>query len=287
MNNITEIEEFVKKNYSTMGLKYIVDKFGTNTSRVARMAKKYGLSVSKEARSKICTNAFDKSPEKYNVNHLAFIDIKSPEIAYILGLLWADGHISKHGTGHYIVCSTTAADEVDLEKVFSATGKWNKYIKPHDPILHPKWKPAITFQTTNKHLFLFLETMDYTNKTGCSPSKIINHIPEDLRHYWWRGFFDGDGCIYTKGTRVQINFAGPYEQDWSFAESLMKFLDITKFAAKQNISNKNHKSSAFRFCSKEGAKRFMEYIYREYEKFPIGLTRKYNKFKSFDFTYKR
>lgn len=286
-NIVTEMEEFVKQNYSTMGLAEIVRKYGTNKSKIARIAKKFGLKVSKEAFSKICTKAFEKPPQQYNVNHLIFQDANIKEVVYILGLLWADGFISKTKTGHLVGCATTETDKEDLEKIFMKTGNWNVYISKNKSKEHPTWRRKVQFYTNNKHLFYFLNEMDYRNKTGISPDKIISYIPENLQCYWWRGFFDGDGCIYTSKNAVQIAFAGPFEQEWKFAENLMEKLKIQTYSSRQNISKKQHKSSQFRFCSKEASKKFLDYIYNGYETDCIGLSRKYQKFKYFDFSSKK
>lgn len=285
--SISKLEEFVKQNYRVVGLKFIVDKFDTNKSAVARIAKKFGIKLTHDERSKLRIKACEKPPEEFNVNHTIFENIEMPEVAYLLGVLWADGHLSHLRAGHHdIICSTTMLDEHPLENTFMKTGKWNKYRKKHDNKLHPTWREAITFQTSNKHLFRLLEKMDYTNKIGASPCKVLKHVPENIRHYWWRGYFDGDGCIYTNGGTIQIHFSGPYAQDWAFAKQLMSDLNVTKYTITRNVSNKNNTSSALRLCSKPDTFAFLNYIYKNIENDDIGFTRKYKKFKDFDFSKK-
>jgi len=283
---ITEMENDVKENYQKFGPKYLADKYGTYKSKITRIAKKFGLRMSHEQRSMLCVKSFEKNPNEFNVNHLLFENAKSSEVAYLLGFLWADGCITTPGRGKSIRCKIIKEDADNLKETFLKTGNWC-INTPKVGNKNPAWKSTTLFYTNNKHLFNYLDMMGYRGKNGLSPDNIINSVPSNLRHYWWRGFFDGDGCIYTRGSTIQINFAGPFDQDWNFVEKILQLLEIKKYTVVRSISKKNHKSSCIRFCSKLDAKKFLDYIYFNREIDGIGLNRKYKKYKKFDFAYKQ
>jgi len=102
-----------------------------------------------------------------------------------------------------------------------------------------------------------------------------------LKHYWFRGLIDGDGCFYyykpkLGSTLRQFALASTYEQDWGYFESLCDELQIN-YKIKRN-KNLKSSSSYLRITNKDGIIKLGEYIYKNYDN--IGLDRKYKKFKT-------
>ena len=100
----------------------------------------------------------------------------------------------------------------------------------------------------------------------------MNTIPDNLKHYWWRGYFDGDGSIRKDGKRLEISSG--IKQDWSFISKLPNI----KFSIQRN-AYLNKKSGKINSCSKilafgENAKLFTDYIYNG-EIFGLERKRKY------------
>jgi hypothetical protein len=283
-HKITKNElKYIIDNYSSMGQKHMTDRFNITVGQLYWIRIKYKLKVSDEAKSKICEFAFRKEPNQYNVNHLNFTTVTSSEVAYILGFLWADGCISSYRKGHAeIRCKIIKSDADDIEPTFNKTGNWKKYNYEYPT---KKWKPTSTFSTNNKFLYEFLMSMDYNEKSEKTADKILGMIPLNLRKYWWRGYFDGDGSIYTKGKNTsQLILAGSFTQDWNFVKQLFSDIDITNYRINKLISNRGHSSSNVRICAKQEVFSFLNYIYDGREVDGIGLNRKYLKFKNFDFS---
>lgn len=142
------------------------------------------------------------------------------------------------------------------------------------------WKNAKTIIGSNPVINKFLIENDYGKKSQLSADKILNNIPHHLRHYWFRGLIDGDGCFYYHKTnhQRQLFITSTYDQDWSYLEKLCNDLQInykiTKFERiNKKTGNKNGYSN-FRILGKEIIK-FGDYIFQGDD---FGLSRKKNKF---------
>lgn len=195
------------------------------------------------------------------------------ESAYILGLLWADGHIRQEKKLTTINCSET--DINDIQPTFLKTGDWliSKVIKKTHNGKRVKNQKKLS--TTTWDLFEILRDNDYIIKSYSSPKKILNLIPNNLKKYWFRGFLDGDGCIKLgKKYGVEIVFAGNYEQNWDFMVELCTELDIS-FSIDKRVLKKG-RYSHFRINKKNDVVKICDYIYSGYDN--IGFSRKFKKY---------
>ena len=170
-------------------------------------------------------------------------------------------------------------EDIDIIKpMLESIGKWN-YYERKQPV--ESWKPSINVITNNKRILNFLIEHDYNKKSHISADKILSKIPDELKHYFFRGLIDGDGCFYyykpeNGSTLRQFALASTYEQDWSYFENLCKEKNI-KYKIKRTIGKKSS-SSVIRITNKDGIKNLGNFIYNNFENELIGLARKYNKF---------
>ena len=213
----------------------------------------------------------NKNKKKVDVS--LFENKFNKESSYILGLLWADGHIREEHKLISINCSES--DINDVINIFLKTGHWNiskPIIKTHKG---KQVKNQKKISTSTWGLFEILKKNDYTNKSNSSPNKILHSIPEDLKKHWFRGYLDGDGCIKLgKKYGIDVVFAGPYNQDWSFMIDLCNKLNIN-FTI-NNWVVKMGGYSHFRVNKKNDVKILCDYIYCDYDN--IGFSRKYKKY---------
>jgi len=155
------------------------------------------------------------------INFSFFENIKTPEISYILGILWADGCISKR----YGVMLWLKEDDIeDIEEVFQYIGEWGIYYRQ---LQNRKKQKCLSF--SNKIIHEFLIENDYDKKSFVSPNKILYKIPDNLKHYFFRGYFDGDGCFFLGKNQYQMNITSSYIQDWSFIDDIMVKLGIKNY----------------------------------------------------------
>jgi hypothetical protein len=208
---------------------------------------------------------------KSRVSYEDFSNIKTKEISYILGFLWADGYIRKP----YTISSTiNMKDSADMKRIFSKTGDWNFYnCNKLDKRTNRNYT-NFTITTSNRCIVDFLIENDYDKKSIVSPTKILSRIPDEYKLYFFRGISDGDGCFYKNKTLYQYIITGAYEQDWFSVEELFKQLKIN-----YNIrlsKTKNSKYSQIKITNKNDIDIFGEYIYKNFDN--LGLNRKYSKY---------
>lgn len=210
---------------------------------------------------------------KNKVNFTLFDENFSKESVYILGLLWADGHIREDKKLITINCSET--DVNDVTGVFKKTGEWN-FSKPIKKFFNNKEvKTQKRISSTTWGLFEILKKNDYVIKSVSTPDKILNQIPQNLKKYWYRGFLDGDGCIKLgKKYGIEVVFAGPYLQDWSFMVGLCDELEIDFSIDNRLVKLGGY--SHFRVNKKNHVKKLCDYIYNDFD--DIGFIRKYKKY---------
>jgi hypothetical protein len=240
------------------------------------MAKQWGLQQ---------TNKRVKFNHERNVNPEHFYDIKLPEVAYFLGYFWADGHIhtykneKKNLTYHRIAIEVQKEDGDHLRKVAETFGRWavvERTRKRYGAVM----KPTLSLVVNNVPLYEFLLAHGYNEKSTCSPTKILAHLPADLRPAFWLGFFDGDGWLTPprqtdKGWRrgSNLGFTGSYEQDWSDLEEMLNGLGVVHTVGRNEFQG-NHSSRVCAYTRSDIIK-----FYRYIEPFAyLGLPRKQAKF---------
>jgi hypothetical protein len=206
-----------------------------------------------------------------------FIDDIDEHSSYILGLLWADGHITNDK--NISVSIGMLKDDIDqIIEIFKKTGKWNRY----ENKIRNNWKPISTVRITSRKMFEFLHNNDYKDKSYKSADKILMVIPETLHKYFFRGLIDGDGCFYLneKNYCYQFQITSTIEQDWSYFENFLSTNNINYRIERTSRINKKgitNQFSTLRITNKYEIAKLFNVIYDTYEDDRIGLYRKYEK----------
>lgn len=129
---------------------------------------------------------------KYAVNE-NFFKKWSPEMAYVLGYLYADGSLedASYIRGKYIRVSSV--DKRNITKI-------KKWINSKHNIVE---YPPPTKNSQKKYLLRIGSHILYDDLTrlGLYPNKSLtikfpNCIPKKFLNHFIRGYFDGDGCIH-------------------------------------------------------------------------------------------
>lgn len=205
-----------------------------------------------------------------------FIKEITPESSYILGLLWADGYVYKNNKANSIRLDCIKDDGLIYYNTFLKTGNWKIQFSQRK-----HWKEQSHINTNNKNLVNYLLENNYGphNKETCL---LLNNIPENLRHYWYRGYVDGDGCwgFYPKLQIRVFNATSHIEQNWIFFETILNNLNINYKINKRIHTAKGYKKSELIILGKNNLINFGNYIYKDFEVDNIGLPRKYNKWKT-------
>jgi hypothetical protein len=213
-----------------------------------------------------------RNAQSYRVNADLFCNITSPEVAYVLGLLWADGHVRK--TYYEIVIEADATDLAEIRWVFDRLGDWDHSIR----VRKGRTKAVAKLRTSNPLIHSLLKETDYLVKSTASPDKILARIPTDLHRFFWRGYIDGDGCFYFHVPTCQLTLAGSFQQDWRAHEQMLSSMGVPYNI--KHFSKQAGKSSILRVCSRPAIVNLGNWLYNGYETDHIGLRRKWEKYKA-------
>ncbi len=200
-----------------------------------------------------------------NVNADPFIAFATPEHAYLLGFIWADGTILSQYKRKSVRIEIKESDMEELHHVLDFSGKWT-YIRRE----RPNRSPQVTAECSNAKLVAFLLEYDYGNKSTSSPTKILDAMPENLHEFFVRGWIDGDGCFYSGKSSRQFTMAGSFDQDWLALERISNKLGI-RYSIARRIHPRS-KSSVLRISNKSGIQKIGEFVYQT--RHDIGLPRK-------------
>lgn len=260
--------ELMRKLYYTHCAKGLVPYFpGRSQAQIAARAAYEGLKCDPEV-----ANSFKRNQEP--LDHI--VRAQTPFVAYMLGFLWADGYIGRKT--FYIRLKIVDNDFRDISKAWLKTAKSWRYAVKHDG--NPNHQPQALVELNHKGVYDMLVKNDYLVKSGTSADKILAHIPENLHHYWWRGYFDGDGGFTSHKKTYRVTLSSVYNQDWSFLERLADKIGlIYSMSIRSTGSSRN---STIRIENEANIRRFMNYIYQG-EIF--GLKRKRDAYEAFK-TYK-
>ena len=230
------IDKYVNENYS---LKQLGKEFGCSYGTIRNLLNKHHI-------------ASRGNKQGYPRNEFYFNKIDTPEKAYWLGFLYADG-CTHNGSSEVSIQLT---DKEHIEKFKQAIGAINhKIVEIHDT----RWENAKTlymFSIKDKQLHADL------CKWGCVPNKtfLINKIPNIPRDYvshFLRGYFDGDGSLhYLKSTNnFRISFTcGSVE----FLEDIQKELGTSLSIRNEKGTNSNY----LQISGRHQVERILNYLYK-------------------------
>jgi len=247
------------EQYPTVETKKLVKML--NRSRNGIIQRAGFLNISKAEECKF------KHLKKYRCNDSYFNIIDSPDKAYFLGFLWADGNI--HNSRHSIKLSLNIKDRVVLEK-------FKYYIEASNPIYTRLKNNCCTFTVFSKQMYI-----DLIDK-GITPNKtygttIPNNIPNDMCSHFIRGLFDGDGGIYN---RLRKNKYLDSKIDISNNESTINWLydavDINCGIKGTKDKRKGVHCWRWSIYSRLNIINFANYIYKDSK--DLYLERKHNRF---------
>lgn len=264
--------QYLRENYPIMGARNIAPILGVKWRYVEHVAQDIGLKMTPEARRQIVIKALEKPPEAFKVNHTKFTNVETPEVAYFLGFLWADGNLDTRKDARNVRISINTSDVVNLLKISSQIGD---FCVNHSNYSYRNNRTCIS--TNNKYLYAFLEENDYSAKSCSSACKILNHIPDHLKHYWFRGLSDGDGCFSYNKTSRYFAVSSAVCQDWKYMIQVLSNLKIVGYSI-SIIKDEKGSSSQIRIHNPDDILIFGKYIYEGYPSDGIGLHRKWEKF---------
>lgn len=273
--------EFLIKNYPTKGRSWCANELNLSISQIISKTSRLGLKVNYDVKSNIYKKSkknfeTNRKPESFNVNPVDFMNLNSPYHIYILGLIWSDGHVTfanNKSKTPLIKHTSISIDSEDFLPIFNLTGKWCSFKYENKKL---GYKPVTIINTSNRVLGEWLILNGYRNKIKAP--LFLDKIETGLRHYFFRGLSDGDGCfennikqIKYKKKGLRFTLSSSCDQDWSFVIKTMNELNLSYNIRKQ--INKKGCSSQLMLNYKESLA-WAEYIYGGLD---FGLARKKQK----------
>lgn len=226
---------------------------------------------------------------KHNLDENFFENIDSPEKAYLLGFVYADGNNKSQRSG---LMFTLSADDVEILEKIKKLLKSDAEIKIIESRQYKCGKYAhIDFNS-------YKISRDLT-ANGAPPNKTYKivfpmFLKEELVSHFLRGYFDGDGCIWNgkrkkmlvkdstckKGykNRIVHNVKFTITSNTNFILGIQNHLVETLGFKRNKIfyRHKDNKSIAtLEYSGRGNIRKFYDYIYNDAT---IFLDRKFKKF---------
>lgn len=184
--------------------KQIIDLYTNQGYSTVSIGKQFGVS------HKTITKVLDKNGiarnyngnRKYHFNEHYFDSIDTPNKAYILGLLYADGYNSINKWTIRIQLQYTDKEILELIRKELCLNKPLRFIKCSDKVASNGFtsKDMYQLEFCSKHMCKTLEQLGMVQNKSLV-LKFPDFLTEDLYSHFIRGYYDGDGSLcnhYTK-----------------------------------------------------------------------------------------
>lgn len=211
---------------------------------------------------------YRKESMKYNIDEEYFNIIDTPNKAYVLGLFYSDGTVSKKTS---TITLSLQERDVDILRKIQLDMKSNHplvYVKLNDK--NPNWSNQYSFSISNRPLH------DSLIKQGVIPNKsLILKFPENLnvslyRHFI-RGYMDGDGFISKNPKEKRISMVGTRD----FCEGVKNIIE-NELQVHCSIclchGNSDSPTRTLRIAGGKQVKKFLDWLYEDAQ---LYLNRKY------------
>lgn len=226
-------------------------------------------------RGKIQSRNLSEASQKHSLNKDYFKKINNQNKAYFLGLLYADGNLSK--SSNNISISLDKKDKHILDKFkeeINSSRKIKLIIKDKSIF---KRKDQYRLDITNKIFYKHL--LDKNLHPNKSLTLKYPKIETNLQQHFIRGYFDGDGCVYSNPKKYDylVSFVGTKEFLLETQKHLIKNCKLNKTKLYNPKTQKGNNVYILTYQGRKSVKKIQEFLYKNSS---IYLTRKYKKFKS-------
>ena len=210
-------------------------------------------------RKGIIKRTYSECNKRYKRNQHYFDNIDTPNKAYILGLLYADGcNFTKHNS---ITLSLQESDKHILESIkqeLDYTGKL-------------RFNPLNLKNNRYKNHYILNINDEYLSRRLNELGVVANKSLKIVFPHFIRGYFDGDGCIYIdkKRNKCQTQTVGTKD----FCEHLSDILN--KMGCKNNIKHPKQCHENTYVIQTSGNKSSYIFLSWLYENSELKIQRKY------------
>lgn len=205
--------------------------YGVSRTAVSNWLKKYAIPRRSKSKARLLALKKGKFEDKeYHDFDRRFFNEWSPSMAYLLGLVFADGHVRhNHDNGHadhYLTFGFQASSE--LPQIIS-----NLLDSQKPPLgIMSSGYPQLRLAFGDEQLVHRLIELGVPSGKKSLIMEYPN-VPSELGRHFIRGFFDGDGGVYYSGRKpktgrrpVQVRF---YSSSLAFLNGILQRLSSCGF----------------------------------------------------------
>lgn len=238
----------IEKYQSGMSIYQIAKEIGENQQAVSNTLKKYVT-----LRPKVT----------YDLDENYFAIIDTEDKAYHLGFIAADGAVVNNGRDVMVLTISIKRDDIEVLE------NMKRYMKSNHNI-QTLQKNQVRLAIANKKLLNDLMNLGIHERKSLDLEPMLKFIPNELKHHFIRGYFDGDGSIFwtktgSKNKRRYVAIRGTK----NFLEEIQ-----TYFGASGTIQF-NTGTHQLRIGANADVEHIFEIMYKDAS---LYLERKHNKF---------
>lgn len=258
--NISMIPDIVNKYVNGASSKQLAKEYHIDPNHVLSILKNNNISIRDNS----------EAHQRYEINQEYFSNIDTPNKAYILGFLYADG-CNHNKNGKYTISISLQENDKhileDIKKELGYSGEL-RYIDQEKNRRKYKINRQNQWNLTINNKKLSNDLLTY----GVLPDKSYSatfpkFLSDDLYPHFLRGLSDGDGCIIKNEDRW--SYVGTYELLLGMKTYYEKVLNV-HFSLLQD--KRKRSLWELRIAGKKQVKKFLDYMYKDVD---LKLNRKY------------
>lgn len=221
-------------------LAHIASKVGVSRPTVRRYSKILGYHKGNKVRLK-----------EHTLDLTYFKSIDTPEKAYVLGLIYADGCNTRRGL--QISLGEDDKEVIEFVKTQLKASDDLRFIPKSHSTWKNKWELSIKSVELSKQLI----------RVGCLPAKSLiikfpDFIAEELISHFIRGFFDGDGSIWKRQGGWHMSFTCGSRD---FIYSLQEILSKQDIYSQIYLTGKNKNCFSLNLARRKDIEKIIRYMY--------------------------
>ena len=209
---------------------------------------------------------------KYELNEHYFDVIDTPNKAYILGFLYADGY--NNTSNHIIRLKLQKEDKHILEEISKEIGYTGSLVFDERSRVNCNWKDTYMLDIRSVHMSNKLDELG-VHRAKSLILEFPEWLSEDLYTHFIRGYFDGDGSIYCY--EKKMNWFISIVSTRLFCNSVKNIVEnILGIHVHIRLDGrKNDITSDIRIGGNQQVLKFLNWIYKDAD---LKLKRKYKKY---------
>lgn len=211
------------------------------------------------------------------INESVFNEINDEKSAYFLGLIYADGNLSKDKIWNSWKLSISQSEK-DLDIIY----KFKSFLETNKKIYESTYKGKKYYLISVNSENICLNLIKYgVNENKSLILTFPKFIDDSLMPHFIRGYFDGDGSVW-EGKRkkmivkkenkqgefreriiqnVKFNFTGSNTFIPFLQEYLIEHLGLSKTKLNYSKSKEKHKHCSMEYSGRKNMKKLYDYMY--------------------------